>query len=101
MSNIIKPTVGRRVWYWPSNTDLGIVDEPIITERMQAFDANQPCDAGIAYVWSDRMVNLTVADHNGNMHRRCSVVLVQPGDERPNSAHATWMPYQVGSRAGA
>ena len=97
MSDIIKPTIGRRVWYWPTTTDLGQIDrangDPSV---MEAFDPAQPCDAGIAYVWSDRMVNLTVADHNGNMHRRCSVILAQPGEERPNGAHATWMPYQVG-----
>lgn len=90
MSSTITPTIGRRVWYWPSGRDVSGAD------AMDVNGQEQPCDAGVCFVYSDRMVNLTVADHAGNMHRRMAVTLVQPGDERPREAHATWMPYQVG-----
>jgi len=95
--NIIKPTIGRRVWYWPSYFDRGLMDHKPASV-MTAGDESQPCDAGIAYVWGDRMVNLTVADQNGVMHARCSVTLVQDGDApAPGGVgYAQWMPYQVG-----
>jgi hypothetical protein len=86
---IIKPTIGRRVWYWPGEFD-----------GVNQFDLAQPCDAGIAYVHSDRMVNLTVAGHDGMMHSRCSVPLLQDGDQAPAAGrYAQWMPYQVGQAA--
>jgi len=91
----IKPTIGRRVWYWPSPQDR---DEgqyrPVSV--IQQGDRSQPCDAGIVYVHSYRMVNLTVADHNGVMHQRTSVILRQPGEKEPLGAYAEWMPYQMG-----
>lgn len=82
---MIKPTIGRRVWFYPNGTT-GI---PV--------NHDQPCDAGVCYVWSDRMVNLTVAGHDGSMHARTSVPLLQDDDPKPTTgAYATWMPYQVG-----
>lgn len=94
---VIKPTVGRRVWYWPSDYDRGLLEHKPSTV-MTASDDKQPCDAGVAYVWNDRMVNLTVADHNGVMHQRTSVQLVQEGDPPPppGGSYAVWMPYQQG-----
>lgn len=87
---MIQPTIGRRVWYWPSSLDKN--------GSMAAGDAKQPCDAGVVYVHSDRCVNLTVADHNGVMHARGSIRLVQPEDEIPEGGgYATWMDYQVGN----
>lgn len=86
MSTVISPTIGRRVWYWPTASDLN---------DMQIMGTTQPLDAGVCYVWSDNLVNLTVADHNGHMHRRTSVRLLQGDEEaRPGEAYATWMPYQ-------
>lgn len=88
MSTVISPSIGRRVWYWPNASDLNA--------GMQ-FNGTQPCDAGICYVWSDHLVNLTVADHNGHMHRRTSVRLLQGGaTANPGEAVAAWMPYQQG-----
>ena len=92
---MIHPTIGRRVWYWPSDQDLGLSDAPPLS-LMTASDRTQACDAGVCCVWGDRMVNLTVADHNGKMHSRCSVLLVQEGDSIPSGqSYATWMPYQA------
>lgn len=94
-SPVIKPTIGRRVWYWPSAHDRGELMYPPDSTIRQS-DQTQPCDAGIVYVHSDRMVNLTVADHNGVMHQRTSVILRQPGEKEPLGAYAEWMPYQMG-----
>jgi hypothetical protein len=84
---MITPTIGRRVWYWPNGT----------TGMSLVPGSDQACDAGVCYVWGDRMVNLTVADHAGAMHSRTSVTLLQDDDTPPiGSAYATWMPYQTG-----
>ena len=95
MSQVITPTIGRRVWYYPSDYDRGLLhDKP--ESVIEASDKMQPCDAGVCYVHGDRLVNLTVADHNGNLHKRTSVTLVQPGDEIPSDGgFCTWMPYQM------
>lgn len=94
---MIKPTIGRRVWYWPSPQDRGETDYPPRSVMQHDPRSDQPCDAGICFVHSDRMVNLTVADHNGVMHQRPSIQLVQEGDVYPtDGGYAMWMPYQVG-----
>jgi hypothetical protein len=71
---MIKPTVGRVVLYWPSAVQAGT-------------DTLQPFAATVAYVWNDRMVNLSVTDHNGKQFGVTSVRLLQDGDERPNGRH--------------
>lgn len=94
--SLITPTIGRRIWYWPSDFDRGIRDYATNTSIMEAYDTRQPCDAGIVYVHSDRCVNLSVTDHNGKQHARTSVVLVQPCDPIPTgTAYATWMDYHL------
>ena len=91
----IKPTIGRRVWYWPSSFDKGRLQLKPDT-IMQTGDPTQACDAGIVYVHSDNMINVTVADHNGNMHKRTSVPLLGFDDPKPqDNAYCTWMDYQV------
>jgi hypothetical protein len=80
---IIKPTVGRVVWFWESIPN----------------DVNvQPQAAIIAHVWSDRCVNLAILDPNGVPWPKppTSITLVQEGDVPPDGIHCTWMPYQVG-----
>ena len=42
-----KPTVGRRVWYWP-------------TENEKSYNHNQPFDAGIAHVNEDGTINVSI-----------------------------------------
>lgn len=97
---MIKPTIGRKVWYWPSDYDRHIgLKTPARYDHsvIEAYDGSQPCDATIVYVHSDRMVNLQVIDHNGHPHIRTSIELFQEGEERPASrSYAEWMPYQVG-----
>jgi hypothetical protein len=81
---MIVPTIGRRVWFFPNGWYPAI----------RTNDPAQACDAGIAYVHSDRMINVSIADHDGKMHNLTSVPLLQEGDETPNCAYCTWMPYQ-------
>lgn len=80
---MIKPTVGRVVLY-----------RPVMDGSIACFP-DQPLAATVAYVWHDRMVNLSVADANGLVHSRTSVPLVQPGDAIPNYPYCEWMPYQL------
>lgn len=85
-SVIIKPTVGRVVWYWrepPTKPD------------------QQPEAATVAYVHSDSLVNLQVIDHNGVACSATSVPLRQDGEGVPNCSFCEWMPYQKGQAAKA
>jgi hypothetical protein len=87
---MIKPTVGRVVWYYDSNIGAG------------------PFAAIVAHVWSDTCVNLAVFNANGVALSRTSVYLVQEGAEKPGDVYAErkpgdvyaeWMPYQKGQAA--
>lgn len=95
---IIVPTIGRRVWYWPSSLDRGLLEvKPTTIIEADVESSGQPCDAGVVRVFNDRLVNLSVTDHYGNVHKRLSVTLYQPGDHVTHSdgGYATWMDYQV------
>jgi hypothetical protein len=89
---MIKPTVGRVVWYRPSGFD---------RTQMTIHDHEQPLAAIVAYVWSDTCVNLTVSDHDGTTHARTSVYLQQDDREAQSSPYCEWMPYQKGQAAKA
>lgn len=95
---VITPTIGRRLWYWPSDYDKGLVPGTQLDRTICVGDDAQACDAGVVFVHGDRLVNLLVTDHAGHTHRRLSVHLVQEGDEPlpPGAAYAQWMPYQQG-----
>lgn len=87
---MIKPTIGRVVWFTPSknSTQPGFVA------------GDQKLAALIAYVHSDKMVNLAVFDANGNSHSVCSVELIQEGYPKDsNGFYCEWMPYQIGQAA--
>jgi hypothetical protein len=86
-ATFIPPTPGRIVLFHASEHD-GIA-------RLNG----QPLAAMVAGVHNDRLVNLAVLDAYGNWQQRSNVILAQPNDERPNTAHATWMEYQVGQAA--
>lgn len=88
----IRPTIGRRLWYWPPKN--------CVQGGFAYRDGAQPLDAGIAYVHSDRLINISVADQDGFIHSRTSVQLCQEGDERPaNGGYCEWMNYQIGQAA--
>lgn len=90
MSTIIKPTIGRVIWYY------------------RKADQTHPNVGLIAYVHSDTLINVGGFDHDGDPFKATSVPLVQPTEtERglgvtsvPVHGHfATWMPYQKGQAA--
>ena len=81
---MIKPTIGRVVWFYPAGT----------------HSDSQPNAALVAYVHSDTMINVGGFDHNGMPFSTTSVPLLQ--DDAPIPAvgcWATWMPYQKGQAA--
>lgn len=81
---MITPTVGRVVWFYPH----------------AAIGTKQPYAALVAYVWSDRLVNLAFFDSNGLPAAATSVPLLQGDDQIPASGfYAAWMPYQKGQAA--
>ena len=82
---MIKPTIGRVVWFHPAGSTA----------------QEQPNAAIIAYVWNEFMVNLAVFDANGVATSCTSVALYQGGEteERPTSYYCEWMPYQQGQAA--
>jgi hypothetical protein len=83
---VIKPTVGRVLWYW---------DSALTAEHPDG----EPLAAIVVRVWSDSLVNLCVFDSSGNPTSRTSVALYQGEGDRPGGSHAEWMPYQLGQAA--
>lgn len=85
---IISPTVGRRVHFHPNDEHQA---------ALGVFDAQQPCDAGVIYVWGDRCVNLEVTGPSGAKLAFQNVTLVQDGDDTPEEgeSYAALMPYQT------
>jgi hypothetical protein len=84
---VIKPTIGRVVWYYPPG--------------VAGNGDTQPCSAQIAFIHTDNNVNLGYFDPNGVAKNATSVYL-HPGDDiapRPTSNFAEWMPYQKGQAA--
>lgn len=80
---IIKPTIGRVVWYWP-------------TQGVRC-ESDQPRAALITYVHEDDLVNIISFTKYGVAVPIQKVLLVQEGVEHPVTGHfAQWMPYQVG-----
>lgn len=78
---MIKPTVGRVVWFYvyvPGQGHKG------------------PLAAHVCHVWSDTMINLMVIMENGIPRGQTSVHLRQEDTPVPASDYAEWMPYQKG-----
>ncbi len=83
---MIKPSIGRVVLFWPSESDL-----------MSGIESggDQPLDAHVCHVHSDRMINIGGFDANGKPFARTSVQLLQDDDVAPeNDRYACWMDYQ-------
>ena len=102
MSEIIKPTVGRKVWFRLNGiNELEKPHSDAETTPARSFpsvvDPTRPLDATVVYAWNDRVVNLHVLDHYGNPFIANSVPLMQEGDTPPQFGfYAEWMPYQLG-----
>lgn len=88
-TGVIAPSIGRVVWYWPSQVD---------NENGYIFSGGQPFAALVAYVHTDRLVNLSVFDMHGRHFAKQEVVLVQPVDKpqvKLAGGYCEWMPYQI------
>lgn len=85
---MIKPTIGRVVWFWPLGSN-------------PAREDSQPFPALVVFVHSDTLVNLSVFDRNGDLRPSEKVELWQGKGERPFYSHCEWMPYQKGQAAKA
>ncbi len=90
---MIKPTVGRVVWYHPHNVNNAAVAMHGDSERQVTHAAQ------IVHVWSDTMVNLVVFDSNGVPYSVTSALLLQDDNPCPAEGYAEWMPYQLGQAA--
>ena len=79
---MIKPTIGRVMWYWPDKESRG----------------DQPWAAFVTYVHGDNIVNLCVFTPNGVPTSTTSVPVVQDGSPftAGDSPYVRWMPYQIG-----
>jgi hypothetical protein len=101
---IIKPTVGRVVWYFPAEgeTYSPADGRSIVSQQRMAFMGDQPMAAQVVYVHGDRCVNLMVTDHLGCTHICPGVQLVQDGDVYVTAgARAEWTPFQQGQARAA
>lgn len=82
--NMIKPTIGRVIWYYPPGVE----------------HTEQPFPALIAYVQSDDRINVGGFDNRGKPFSDTEVLLLQEGYGNPGGgAWACWMPYQKGQAA--
>lgn len=88
---IMSPTVGRIVWYHPSDSERS---EP----GGRKDPGSQPLAAMVAYVHGYTIVNLTISDTCGGTYGATSVTLKQDGHPAPNPAYGycEWMPFQRG-----
>ena len=92
MSAVIKPTVGRKVWYRPHDLDQS---GPVPMSVAGPADNPQPLDATIIAVWSERCVNVLVTDAAGRHFPVMSVTLVQEGDPKPEHGRYVEWPTKV------
>lgn len=79
MPLIIKPTVGRKVWYYVGHNH----------PEMNTL-SYQPCDATVLYVHSDDCVNLLIVDHLGHQHFVDRAPLIQPDAPIGAESYAEW-----------
>jgi hypothetical protein len=79
---MIKPSIGRIMWYWPE----------------KQYRGEQPWAAIVTYVHSDIMVNLATWNADGHPQPKTSVPIVQDGSPYTagDSPYVEWMPYQIG-----
>jgi hypothetical protein len=75
---MIKPSIGRIVWFHPAN-----------------HASEQQCAAIITYVHEDNLINIAAFSPEGAYEAFQNVYLVQDEELPPaSSSYAQWMPYQ-------
>jgi hypothetical protein len=92
---VIKPTVGRKVWFrpGPDGAKRGIEQN----DRHLPREDRQPIDATVIYVHTDRIIDVYAIDHKGSPFVKRSVQLLQADDPAPEDKdYVQWMPYQQG-----
>ena len=95
MSNVIKPSVGRKIWYWRDMAHRVAYNAAIAAG--EDYPSDQPWDASVCKALGDRLVNVTVADPNGVVFAKKHVPLNQPDEPAPHQGpHCSWMPFQQG-----
>ena len=81
---MIKPTIGRVVWYRANGSP----------------KPDQPYAAIVTYVHSETLVNLAIFPPEGSFTSESSVPLYQGEGAPPErGSYCEWMPYQVGQAA--
>lgn len=84
---MIKPSVGRRLYYWPHPEE-------------KSFEHDQPFDAGIAHVHDDTTITVTVNNDLGYpIAPKQHITLAQ--DRQALPGECGWMPYQEGQARAA
>jgi hypothetical protein len=85
MNSPIEPTIGRKVYFYPSDEDLS---------RFNMVDEKAPLDATIVFVHSDGKLNLLVVDHLAHSQ---GIGPIEYSAERQAEKNTwQWMPYQIG-----
>jgi hypothetical protein len=80
---MIQPTVGKRLWYWPT----------LATKAYAPYDlSNQPLAATITHVNADGTVNISYLNRNGELEARRTVYLWQRGTMRPGGSFCEYHP---------
>lgn len=74
---MIKPTIGRVVWFRPGGMSLNC----------------QPLTALICFVHNDNNVNLAIFDTSGVASSKTFCYLYQDDIDRPTGDYCEWMPY--------
>ena len=86
---MITPTIGRKIWFWPNQTNMF---------SCSVLDATQAFDATIVFVHGANRINIQTVDHVGTTYVLHNVYLQQEGAPEPllGTFYCTWMPYQLG-----
>lgn len=81
-----KPSVSRRVWYWPRESERNYIDDGA---------PPQPFDAGIARVNLDGTINVSVINDLGYPMTPLQNVALRETPDQARPGECSWMPYQV------
>ena len=96
------PTIGRKVWFFPSEEELQAEDAVRISD--QPFDATVVHVNGDGGIEGTHRINIVYFDHAGFQFSYRGVPLALPGSEEAailarRRSYCTWMPYQVSQAA--
>jgi len=88
----MKPSVGRRVWYWPHPSERNY--DPL--DDVSDGSDLQPFDAGIARVNKDGTINVSIVSDSGYPMTPRQGVMLRETPDQAVAGECSWMPYQVG-----